>query len=145
MGRNGIALIGGSGTQGYWEVDSGTRKNLGLIGLATDDWHGLDFSFYSNSWKGILWHRDGRVSPKVCSTKPMSYTFNSLLSFENARVLGLMVCCSATPKIHFYMDGIQVHSLNLPMELYGMTLFPCGPQRCEGICTPLTLPSIRDL
>lgn len=141
MSKNGMIVINGSGIQGFWEIDV-TNENVAFIGLSTGDWQGLDFYFITNPWKGVLWLQNGRVSTKVCSTKPIKQTFHPAMAFKDASVLAILVCCLDISRLHFFRDGVKVHTMNLPFELHGRTLFPCGPRRCEGVCAPLKIPNL---
>jgi len=135
LGMRGMEVREGSGQKGFFEVRCISGYEPITIGMATHDvdvtqtlGFGHDgFGWWSDddSGKLVIHHSLRRVSPDEGRDHPsLNQGFVDTPGFTEGDVIGLMLDCSGTPTLLFFVNGAQVQQMVMTQQVQGKMLFP---------------------
>jgi len=137
LGMRGMEVREGSGQKGFFEVRCISGCEYGItIGMATHDVDvtkelgcGHDgFGWWSvgdDSGHLIINHSLRRVSPDEGDDFPAyNHGYVDTPGFTVGDVIGLMLDCSGTPTLLFFVNGAQVQQIIMTTQVQGKMLFP---------------------
>ena len=137
MGMRGMEVREGSGQKGFFEVRciSGCEARI-TIGMATHDVDVTDeLGCDDDSFGWMSFGKDGglffirnslrRVSPDEGDDFPAyNHGYVDTPGFTVGDVIGLMLDCSGTPTLLFFVNGAQVQQIIMTTQVQGKMLFP---------------------